>query len=137
MESGIFLLLLLLLLVVVGGPIALFVWIGTKASRADHNVRTLEARVDRLQAEVRTLRDVLRSYESSSTAPPSIAAPPPKLVSTPVAPPIPVMPMPPPMGQRPPQGVPEAEEEETTAAPPLIAPPPIKAPTSAWEDFHR
>jgi hypothetical protein len=63
MEPGIFLLLLLLLLLVVGGPIALFVWLGTKASRADRGVRNLGARVDSLQIEVRTLRDVLRSYE--------------------------------------------------------------------------
>jgi hypothetical protein len=38
MEPGIFLLLLLLLLLVIGGPIALFVWLGTKASRADRGI---------------------------------------------------------------------------------------------------
>src|SRR5580704_7941464 len=131
MDPGIFLLLLLLLLVVVGGPIALFVWLGTKASRADRGVRNLEARVDSLQIEVRTLRDVLRSYESVSTGQPPVAAPPPKPVPTPLAPPVRAATLPPPIGERPPQAVPPrvSEAEETTAAPPPIAPSP-----SPWED---
>src|ERR1017187_10400480 len=117
MDPSIFLLLLLLLLVVVGGPIALFVWLGTKASRADRGVRTLEARVDRLQAEVRTLRDVVRSYEGAGTGQPPLAAAPPKPVSTPFVPPVRVTPLPPPLGERPPQAVPPfvTEAEETVA----------------------
>ena len=136
MDPSIFLLLLLLLLVVVGGPIALFVWLGTKASRADRGVRELEARVDRLQAEVRTLRDVLRSYEGASTGQPPVAAAQPKPVSTPFVPPVRVTTLPPPMEKRPPVEVPPRvpEEEETTAAPPPIVPPPLEAPASAWED---
>src|ERR1022692_3469493 len=114
MDPSIFLLLLLLLLVVVGGPIALFVWLGTKASRADRGVRELEARVDSLQIEVRTLRDVLRSYEGVSTSQPPVAAPPPNRVPTPLPPPVQAVPLPPPMGERPPQDVPlpASEEEE-------------------------
>jgi uncharacterized membrane protein len=128
---------LLLLLLVVGVPITLFVWLGTKASRADRGVRELEARVDSLQIEVRTLRDVLRSYEGVSTSQPPVAAPPPKPVPTPLAPPVQAVPLPPPMGERPPQDVPlpASEEEETTAVPPPIAPPPSEAPASPWEDF--
>src|SRR6266404_1919065 len=119
MDSSIFLLLLLLLLVVVGGPIALFVWLGTKASRADRGVRDLEARVESLQVEVRTLRDVLRSYEGVGTGQPPVVAPPP------LAPPVRVTPLPPPIGQRPPQAVPGdvPEAEETTAVPPPSEPP--------------
>src|SRR6266481_4993857 len=94
---------LLLLLVVVGGPIALFVWLGTKASRADRGVRDLEARVDSLQVEVRTLRDVLRSYEGVGIGQPPVVAPPPKPAPTPLIPPVRVTPLPPPMGTRPPQ----------------------------------
>ena len=128
---------LLLLLLVFGVPITLFVWIGTKASRADHGVRTLEARVDRLQVEVRTLRDVLRSYEGVSAGQPSVAAAPPKSVSTPLAPRVRVTPLPPPMETRLPQDVPPlvTEAEETVAATPPIAPPLSEAPASPWEDF--
>src|SRR5258706_16381813 len=97
---------LLLLLLVIGGPIALFVWLGTKASRADRGVRYLEARVDSLQIEVRTLRDVLRSYEGVGTAQPPVVAPPPEPVPTPLPPPVRATPLPPPLGQRPPQAVP-------------------------------
>src|ERR1039457_5884219 len=124
MDPSIFLLLLLLLLVVVGGPIALFVWLGTKASRADRGVRELEARVDRLQAEVRTLRDVLRSYEGASAGQPLVAAAQLKPVSPPFVPPVRVTTLPPPMEKRPPVEVPPRvpEEEETTAAPPPIVP---------------
>src|SRR6266404_397891 len=117
MDPSIFLLLLLLLLVVIGGPIALFVWLVIKASRADRGVRDLEARVDSLQVEVRTLRDVLHSSERVGTGQPPVVAPPPKPVPTPVAPPVRVTPLPPPIGQRPPQAVPGdvPEAEETTA----------------------
>jgi uncharacterized membrane protein len=137
MEPGIFLLLLLLLLLVVGGPIALFVWLGTKASRADRGVRNLGARVDSLQIEVRTLRDVLRSYEGVSTGQPPIVAPPSKPVPTPLAESVLTTPLPPPIGQRQPQDVPPlvTEAEETSAVSPPIAPPPSQAPSSPWEDF--
>src|SRR6266566_2188493 len=120
---------LLLLLLVVGVPIALFVWIGTKASRADRGVRDLEARVGSLQVEVHTLLDVLRSHEGATTGPPPVVAPPPKPVSTPLAPPVRATPLPPPIGTRPPQAAPVdmPEADETTAAPP-----PIETPASPW-----
>src|ERR1019366_5525666 len=128
---------LLLLLLVIGGPIALFVWLGTKASRADRGVRQLEARVDTLQIEVRTLQSVLRSYEGVSPAPPPAAASPPKPVPTPFVPPVPATPLPPPMGERPPQVVPvhEPQTEETMAAPPPIEPTAPQPPSTPWEDF--
>ncbi len=137
MDSSIFLLLLLLLLVVVGGPIALFVWLGTKASRADRGVRDLEARVDSLQIEVRTLRDVVRSYEGVSAGQPPVVTPPPRPVPTPLAPPVRVTPLPPPIGQRPPQAVPEQvpETEEAADVPPPIEPPVLQPASSPWEDF--
>src|SRR5882724_13500643 len=116
---------LLLLLLVVGVPITLFVWLGTKASRADRGVRDLEARVDRLQVEVRTLRDVLRSYEGASIGQPPVVASPPKPAPTPLTTPVKATTVPPPIGQRPSEAVPAdvPEAEETEAVPPPSEPP--------------
>jgi hypothetical protein len=124
MDSAIVLLLLLLLLVVVGGPIALVVWLGTKASRADRGVRELGIRLESLSFEVHELRNELRGRGPVGTGLPPAPAPAPKPVPTSLAPPIQVPLSPPPMGQRPPQ-----------AAPPPIVPPPSEVPASAWEDL--
>jgi len=132
MDSGIILLLLLLLLLVIGGPIALFVWIGTKASRADRGVRDLGIRLESLSFELRELRNELRGRGPVSTTQPPAAIPSSEAVTPPFAPPIRAATMPPPLGKRPLQAVPPrvSEVEETTSASPPIAPPP-----SASEDF--
>ncbi len=115
---------LLLLLLVFGVPITLFVWIGTKASRADRGVRELEARLDSLKIEVRQLRNELQGRDTVSTSQPP-----------PVAPPVRAATLPPPLGKLPPQPAPPRvlETERPIVAPPPIAPSP--APASPREDL--
>ena len=98
-------LILLLLLVVFGLPISLFIWLGTKASRADRGVRELEARLESLKFEVQQLRTELRDR-------PPVGSSPPATVVTP--------------SRAAPARVPEPAV--TTGVPPLVTPPPLKAP---------
>ena len=122
---------LLLLLLVFGVPIALFVWIGTKASQADRGVRDLEARFRSLQYQLDVLSRELRGRDEAGTAPPA------KPIPTPLVPPVRVTTVPPLMGQPPPLAAPAPtpKTEETHAVPPPIVPPVSPPPSSAWEDY--
>ena len=97
---------ILVLLLVLGVPIALFIWFGTKASRADRGVRELEVRFASLQYQLDALRNELRNREQVA------AAPPPKPISIPVARVAPAIPTPPPIREPVPEAVPTHAEEE-------------------------
>jgi uncharacterized membrane protein len=129
MDSGIIPLLLLVLLVVVGGPIALFVWIGTKASRADRGVSELAARLNTLRVEVNQLRSELQGRPPAGVSPPSTVSPAPKPVISPAIPPVRAVPVAPTIMEAPPvMPVRVPEPEKTPAA---------ASPSSLWEDFPR
>src|SRR5882724_6904824 len=76
---------ILLLLLILGTPIALLIWLGTKASRADRGVRDLEARFASLQYQLDTLRRELRVGKPVEVTPPA-ATPSSRPASVPVTP---------------------------------------------------
>jgi hypothetical protein len=100
----------MVLLLVFGVPIALFIWLGVKASRAARGVQELESRFDALQAEVYSLWRELRTRGTAPSAAPTREQPEPAPV--PIAPP-------------PEQTEPSPEPTEVTS-PPAAIPPPIR-----------
>jgi hypothetical protein len=121
---------ILVLLLVLGVPIALFIWLGIRASRADRGVRELEARFVSLQYQLDALRREVSGRQEVGTAPP------PKPVSTPVAPVAPATPTPPPIREPVPEAVPtDAEEEpETVDGSPSSMPPSLQPAASSWDE---
>jgi uncharacterized membrane protein len=121
---------ILVLLLVLGVPIALFIWFGTKASRADRGVRELEARFASLQYQLDALRNELRNREQVG------ATPPPKPVSTPITPLIRPTTFRPPMEKPlpPAEPVPVPETEESEAVPPPIVAPVSQPSSSPWDN---
>src|SRR5664280_494440 len=91
---------ILVLLLVLGVPIALFIWLGIRASRADRGVRELEARFTSLQYQLDALRREVSGRQEVGTAPPL------KPVSAPVAPVAPVTVTPPPIRKPEPEDAP-------------------------------
>ena len=100
----------LIVLLVLGTPIALIIWLGIKASRADRSVRELESRFDALQAEVYSLWRELRTRGTAPSAAPTQEQPEP--APMPVSPPLE-------------QTEPSPEPTEATS-PPVAIPPPMR-----------